>query len=54
MADYTEEDRRQAIRHLSAALLEVWLQTSDPSSPANRRRRAAITEKLQKWGRKSR
>lgn len=47
---YTETERREAIRHLQAELLNVLLQEINPNSPANKRKRAAICAKLEKWG----
>ena len=47
--DSAETDRREAIRHLSAELIAIWCDLN-PSSESNKRRRAAICEKLRKWG----
>lgn len=47
---YTEPERREASQHLQAELLHVLLQEINPNSVANKRKRKAICEKLQKWG----
>lgn len=43
-----KRDREEAIKHLRATWIESFL---DPyrSSPENRRKRAAILEKMRKW-----
>ena len=48
--EHTETERREAIRHLQAELLRVLLQEINPNSPANKRKRVAICNKLEKWG----
>jgi len=47
----TEAERKEAIRHLSATLLEILLYEPNPSSPENKARRQAICKKLKEWGR---
>ena len=47
---FTDAERKEAIRHLSAELLSVWLYELNPSSPANKAKRKAICDKLKKWG----
>jgi len=47
----TEAERKEAVRHLSAKLLEIWLYEPNPSSPENKARRKAICKKLKEWGR---
>lgn len=44
----SKRDRKEAVKHLRAAWTEVYL---DPfrNSPENKRKRAAILEKIRKW-----
>lgn len=43
-----KRDREEAIKHLKASWIELFL---DPyrSTPENRRKREAILEKIEKW-----